>query len=186
MGVFLNEDYHNISVQIVDNSFQNNYARSFGGAVFLVVFNEGTRHALDLERNTFNLNFAVLGAGALLMTFISNGIREDPHITRVADCLFQNNSAASGGAIFVYAATLQGMSIYLYRPLCRKPGQPTKYTCILLNCIPTCWPVYTGFRHVYSSFLQALILVFVVEYVVKTLDLRNILQDEQLFQSQKN
>ena len=111
LGVFLNEDYQNITVRIVDNKFQSNYARSFGGGVYLVVFNEGTHHLFDLERNTFHSNFAVLGGGALIITFISNGIREDPHITRFVDCLFQNNSAASGGAIFVYAATLQGMSM---------------------------------------------------------------------------
>ena len=108
VGMFFNEDYHNVSVQIVDNKFQSNYARSFGGAVFLVVFNEGTHHVLDLERNTFDSNIAVLGGGAIQMTFISNGIREDPHVTSFVDCLFQNNSGASGGAIYVYAATLQG------------------------------------------------------------------------------
>ena len=112
MGVFFNEDYHNVTVRIVDNRFQSNYARSFGGGVFFVIFNEGTHHVLDLKRNTFDSNIAVLGGGGLLMTFISNGIREDPHITSVVDCLFQSNSATSGGAVMVYAATLQGIHIH--------------------------------------------------------------------------
>ena len=109
VGVFFNEDYHNVTVRIVDNKFQSNYARLFGGGVFFVIFNEGTHHVLDLERNIFDSNIAVLGGGAIQMTFISNGIREDPHVTSFIDCLFQNNSGASGGGIMVYTATLQGI-----------------------------------------------------------------------------
>lgn len=104
VGVFFNEDVHNVSVTITDNLFLGNYAQSFGGAVFLVVFNEGTHHTMDLERNIFNSNVGRLGGGAVQMTFISNGIAGEPHTTSFIDCLFQSNSGPSGGAVYVYPA----------------------------------------------------------------------------------
>lgn len=102
--MFFNEDAQNVTLRIVDNLFLSNYAQSFGGAVFLVIFNEGIHHVLDLERNVIDSNSARLGGGAVQMTFISNGIPEEPHITSFVDCLFHNNSGPSGGAVYVYPA----------------------------------------------------------------------------------
>lgn len=104
LGIFFNEDIRNVSVNIADNVFQSNYARSFGGAVFLVVFNEGTHHTLQLQRNIFHSNVGMLGGGAIQMTFISNGIAGNPHMTLFTDCSFVSNSGASGGAVYVYPA----------------------------------------------------------------------------------
>ena len=104
VGVFFNEDIHNVSVSIADNFFQDNFARSFGGAVFLVIFNESTHHTVHIQRNIFHSNVGLLGGGAIQMTFISNGIVGNPHMTLFTDCQFVNNSGASGGAVYVYPA----------------------------------------------------------------------------------
>ena len=61
LGVFYNESYHDIVLRLSDNHFQNNYARSFGGAVYLIIFGEGTQNMIILQRNTFIDNFARLG-----------------------------------------------------------------------------------------------------------------------------
>jgi hypothetical protein len=104
IGVFYNESYHNITVGILDNSFENNYARSFGGGVFFVFFGEGTQNINTLERNTFVNNYALLGGGAVLSTFFSNGVSGRPHSVLMSDCLFIGNSGQTGGALFVYPA----------------------------------------------------------------------------------
>lgn len=104
VGVFFNEDVHNISITITDNLFYSNYARSFGGAVFLAIFNEGIQHKIELNRNEFNSNIGELGGGAIQMSFVSNGIPGKPHTASFIDCLFQNNSGASGGAVYVFPA----------------------------------------------------------------------------------
>ena len=104
VGVFYNESYYNITVRISDNHFVNNFARSFGGAVYLVMFGEGTQNVNILERNVFIDNFAVLGGGAIISTFFSNGVEGRPHSTFISDCAFIGNVGQTGGALFVYPA----------------------------------------------------------------------------------
>lgn len=104
IGVFHNESYYDVTINISDSHFENNYARSFGGAVFLVYFGNGTQEQNFLERNVFVDNFACLGGGAVLSTFFSNGVRERPHSALISDCIFIGNGAQSGGALFVYQA----------------------------------------------------------------------------------
>ena len=104
IGVFYNESYYNISVGIFDNCFENNYARSFGGGIFIVFFGEGTQNINTLERNTFINNYALLGGGAILSTFFSNGVSGRPHSVLISDCLFVGNNGQTGGALFVYPA----------------------------------------------------------------------------------
>ena len=104
LGVFYNESLYDIVLKIYDNYFQNNYARSFGGAVYLVVFGEGTQNMIILQKNTFINNFARLGGGAVLNTFFSNGVPSKPHTTLISDCLFAGNMGRTGGALFVNPA----------------------------------------------------------------------------------
>ena len=104
LGVFYNESYYNITLRIADNHFENNYARSFGGAVYLVMFGEGTQNVNILERNTFIDNFASLGGGAIITTFFSNGVVGRPHTTVITDCIFSGNEGQTGGGLFVYPA----------------------------------------------------------------------------------
>ena len=104
VGVFYNESYYNITGRISDNHFQNNFARSFGGAVYLVVFGEGTQNINILERNVFIDNFSIGGGGAIISTFFSNGVTGRPHSTYISDCTFIGNVGQTGGALFVYPA----------------------------------------------------------------------------------
>lgn len=104
VGVFYNESYYNITVRISDNHFEDNFARSFGGAVYLVMFGEGTQNMNILERNIFINNFAPLGGGAIISTFFSNGVVGRPHSTFVSDCTFIGNVGQTGGALFIYPA----------------------------------------------------------------------------------
>lgn len=104
LGIFINESIHNITGMISDNAFVGNYARSFGGGLFMVVFGDNTQNFLLVERNVFEDNLAMLGGGGLLMTFFSNGIEGVPHQTNISDCSFSRNSGESGGAILMYLA----------------------------------------------------------------------------------
>ena len=104
LGVFYNESFYNITARISDNHFENNFARSFGGSIFIVYFGNGTQNVNILERNSFFNNIATFGGGAVLSTFISNGVPERPHSTIMSDCIFYGNQGQSGGALFVYQA----------------------------------------------------------------------------------
>ena len=102
LGFFLDESFYNILLRISDNLFESNYAQSFGGALYLVTFGEGTQNTYILKGNDFIDNLAPLGGGAMSNTFFSNGIPSDPHRLLMTDCLFKGNVGQTGGALSLY------------------------------------------------------------------------------------
>ena len=102
LGVFYNESYHNISLIIADTCFENNYARSFGGALYLVKFGEQTQNVYILRGNNFTNNIAPLGGGAISNTFFSSGIPGSPNSLVTTDCIFFGNVGQTGGALSLY------------------------------------------------------------------------------------
>lgn len=102
LGIFCSESIYNISVNLIDNHFENNYARSFGAALYLVTFGKWTQNVYSLNRNYFLHNSAPLGGGAISNTFFSNGIPSAPHKLLMTDCTFKANIGQSGGALSIY------------------------------------------------------------------------------------
>ena len=102
LGFFFNESFHNASVKLCDNLFEKNYARSFGGALYLVTFGAGTQNMYTLERNRFLNNFGPLGGGAISNTFFSRGVVGSPHSLLMIDCSFTGNIGQTGGAASLY------------------------------------------------------------------------------------
>lgn len=102
LGVFYNESYHNISLTITDTHFEDNYARSFGGALYLVKFGKQTQNVYTLRGVTFTNNVAPFGGGAISNTFFSSGIPEAPNSLVMSDCIFIGNIGQTGGAMSIY------------------------------------------------------------------------------------
>ena len=102
LGIFCNESYHDISLKFVDNRFENNYARSFGGALYFVTFGERTQNLYNLTNNFFINNSAPLGGGAISNTFFSAGIPGSPHQLLMINCMYDGNLGQSGGALSLY------------------------------------------------------------------------------------
>ena len=102
MAVFCNESRHNIRVTISDCVFENNYARSFGGGVYLLLGGFGTHHRILMERTQVVSNFGQIGGGGIQATFFNSGPEEDPLLMTVVDCKINNNSAQAGAGIYVY------------------------------------------------------------------------------------
>ena len=99
--MFVNDFQYNISAMIHDNLFAHNFARSYGGGLFMVIFGRNTQNMFLVERNVFESNWGVLGARGVLMTFNSDGVLGYPHTTKIADCSFSRNSGISGGRLLV-------------------------------------------------------------------------------------
>lgn len=102
LGVFYNESYHNTSLTVTDTWFENNFARSFGGALYLVKFGEQTQNMYLLRRVNFTNNVAPLGSGAISNTFFSSGIPDAPNSLMMSDCNFIGNIGQTGGALTIY------------------------------------------------------------------------------------
>ena len=102
LGVFINESFYNISVVISDCRFEHNYARSFGGGMFLIFTGFNTQHTINVDRTWVISNMAVLGGGGVQVSYISNGIPGSPHMVNFTDCVFDGNRGVAGGAMYVY------------------------------------------------------------------------------------
>ena len=102
LGVFINESLHNISVVISDCRFEHNYARSFGGGIFLIFDGFNTQHMINVDRTWVLSNIAVVGGGGVQLSYISNGITGSPHMANFTDCVFDGNRGMAGGGIYVY------------------------------------------------------------------------------------
>lgn len=105
MGVFINESNHNVTVEIFDCVFKKNYARSFGGSIYILLGGFTTYHKAVLQQTRFHLNSARLGGGALQSSFFNVGPQDDPLLMLFDNCTFSNNSAIAGGSIFVFTST---------------------------------------------------------------------------------
>ena len=101
LGIFINESIHHTIINIYTNVFVRNYARSFGGGVYVIIFGQNTQHIVRVSRSVFEDNVAIVGAGALLVTFYSIGVREIPHTVILSDCSFTRNVGESGGAVLI-------------------------------------------------------------------------------------
>ena len=104
IAIYVNESIHDTMGIISDSVFVGNFVRLYGGALFLVVFGEGTQNYLQVENNVFDSNVAMLGGGAIITALFSEGVEGSPHTTLIKDSSFAENVAETGGAALLYLA----------------------------------------------------------------------------------
>ena len=102
LGIFINESLYNISLVISDCRFEHNYARSFGGGMYLLINGFNTQHTVNIGRIHVVSNTAMVGAGGAQVAFYSNGVPGSPHTVSFTDCVFDRNKAAAGGGLQTY------------------------------------------------------------------------------------
>ena len=115
IGVFIGAFEHNVTVEISDCFFDRNFARSFGGTLYLLMEGEQTRHSLMLNRNQFKNSIGLIGGGAVQLSFLSNGRADNPHTANFTECMFEGNRGDSGGGIYVFPSFLgKCIQVYIY------------------------------------------------------------------------
>ena len=102
LGVFINESFYNISVVISDCRFEHNYARSFGGSMYLLFNSFNTQHTISVDRTHIVSNTAEVGGGGVSIPYNSNGLPGSLHTVNFTDCVFDRNKAVAGGGLHVY------------------------------------------------------------------------------------
>ena len=105
MAVFCNESQISLNVVITDSIFEKNYARSFGGGIYLLPGGV-TSHKMRVQRSRFDSNSAGIGAGGVVVTYINNGPKDDPILVTIVDSNITNNWAPfNGGGMYVTSNT---------------------------------------------------------------------------------
>ena len=95
--VYLGESLR-VTANVVDCLFENNYALSFGGGLYITML-QNANHAVTVKGSTF-LNNEAGGGGGLLMGYnVSSDAIPSVSIT---DCTFIGNRATFGGGAYMY------------------------------------------------------------------------------------
>lgn len=111
LAVFSNASNGNLLVNISNCTFQKNYARSFGGALYLLLGGYITDHELVVERSQFDSNIGRLGGGGVQVTYYSHRPQVKHILIRLSHCQITNNKGRAGGGIFVIPSSF-GMLYY--------------------------------------------------------------------------
>ena len=101
-GVFVQDSIRNVSIWTIDSEFIDNYAFSFGGGMYVALNGDKNQHNSTLQYCQFINNRANLGAGGMLIVFLSNGDRRNPMTATFSNCYFARNYAETGGAMYIF------------------------------------------------------------------------------------
>ena len=101
VGFFVQESYKNVSVRIEDCQFDNNFADSFAGALYLNLAGENTTHPFQIRETNFTRNSAGEGSygGAVQIALLIQNINHAPSQFDFTSCHFEGNLAEYGGGL---------------------------------------------------------------------------------------
>ena len=99
MSVIITESEANVTLLLEDCLFEDNYAQSAGGALYLSIDGDGTHHSINISRCQFNNNQSPRGAGgASAVAFLSG---DQVSVVNFVECSFHRNFAQFGGGIIM-------------------------------------------------------------------------------------
>ena len=103
IGIYLNETYTDIVINVTDCIFEHNKAAVYGGAFYFVSSSYPTvQHIINLERCHFSDNDAPLGSGAISLSYFGTANESRQHSFVVKDTNFTRNFGEAGGAFYGY------------------------------------------------------------------------------------
>ena len=104
LSVLVNSKFSQVNCIIRNCKFFDNFASSFGGALYILVTNVFNNQKYRLDKVTFNNNSAPIG-GALCFIDLRVEAKDSCIHTTVVNCTFTNNMAdeKSGGAVSMYS-----------------------------------------------------------------------------------
>ena len=110
MGIFIDESFANISIEIENCVFTGNYAQSFGGGLYLYVDGNETQHNATIRGSQFYNNSAGPGSfgGGLQVAFLVRNLRSAPSMFDFVNCTFRDNNADFGGGMSTVQVYSQG------------------------------------------------------------------------------
>ncbi len=110
LGIFIDESYTNVSTEIDNCTFVENYADSFGGGLYLYVAGNETHHDFTVSNCSFTSNEAGEGSfgGGVQLTFLIRNLNSLPSTCIFTKCSFSNNFAQFGGGLSTTQVYSQG------------------------------------------------------------------------------
>ena len=111
MGMYINETNFDIRPRVIYCTYTNSSTDEFGGGLYIFTSGSGS-HSLSVENSSFVSNRAMRSGGSGLVLFTGAGSTlSKPHTFNVTGCLFENNRAGIGGALFFYSEVRNAHSV---------------------------------------------------------------------------
>ena len=110
LGIFLDEYFINIMVDISQCTFDDNFAESFGGGLYIYIDGNMTLHTFTVSESNFTSNRvggSGFGGGLQVVLLIRNANNE-PSRFNFTSCRFINNTASFGGGLSSVQVYSQG------------------------------------------------------------------------------
>ena len=110
LGIFLDEFFINITVDIEHCLFKSNFADSFGGGLYLYIDGTDTQHEFKVSHCNFTDNQAGLGSfgGGLQVALLIHNAQSEPSQLDFMHCHFVGNQASFGGGLSAVQVYSQG------------------------------------------------------------------------------
>ena len=110
LGIFLDEFFIDIAVDIQQCWFNNNYAESFGGGLYIYIDGNNTQHNFTVNNCTFMENSAGPGGfgGGLQVALLIHNADSEPSQLDFIHCRFIENAASFGGGLSIVQVYSQG------------------------------------------------------------------------------
>ena len=100
VGIYIREDTR-VSATIEDCRFEENFASTFGGGLYIILAGEISNHSIQVRRSKFIGNEAENGGGGGLHIGYFAAFRTLYSAT-IADCIFISNKAPFGGGSYIF------------------------------------------------------------------------------------
>lgn len=102
LGLYLDEFFINITLNVERNRFENNFAHSFGGGLYVNLDGNATQHSLNIKDCNFTDNRVGGGfGGAIQIALLTRNANSEPSQLKFVRCTFTRNSASFGGGLSV-------------------------------------------------------------------------------------
>ena len=96
-GLFLDDNYYNITVTISNCTFDSNNSSAYGGGLYINLNGKDTHHNITVVGCTFLNNYSARFGGGILIAFLLANQESGPSQITVNNCNFSNNQAQYGG-----------------------------------------------------------------------------------------
>ena len=105
LGIFVDESNQSVMFEMSNCKVIGNYARSFGGGIFMIFNGYGTQPILNFKEIEIVSNTGQIGGGGVQLSFLSaTSTFVPPHTVVFSDCNFENNLGEAGAGIYIFTS----------------------------------------------------------------------------------
>lgn len=121
VGLFIGESSHSPILNMTDCLVLENYARLFGGGIYMNINSYGTQiiftfTRIRIIRNTISNRVQTGGGGVLVALLSASHKYVPPHTVVFSDCMFESNIGEAGGGIYVFTSFVGDLILYFFYP----------------------------------------------------------------------